>query len=157
MATGFRGGDDARDSDARDSDARDSDARDSDARDRFDVDVDVDDGDDDDDDESWEVFRAARLELALQAIANPVRRFMLELLVPGAANAGDLCASAAAMYGISTSRASQHLQVLARAEVVDVFADRQTRAYALNETGLDAVRAWIESVRLERATDRGSG
>jgi DNA-binding transcriptional ArsR family regulator len=109
------------------------------------------------DDESWESWTAARVDTALRAVANPVRRFLLELLVSGSAQAGDLAASAAAMFGISTSRASQHLQVLARAGLVDVDAYENVREYSLTDRGLDEVSAWIASLRLARAAGRESG
>ena len=89
------------------------------------------------------VERAANLHLALKACADPVRRFLLELLIPGDAYAGDLAASAAVNFGISTKRGSQHLQVLAEAGLVDVFADGSSRYYRLRPHGSEPVIEWL--------------
>ncbi|MGC4174202.1 ArsR/SmtB family transcription factor [Demequina sp.] len=109
------------------------------------------DTNDDYDDEAWFTHQVDR---KLAALAHPARRFALELLVWGESPAGELSASIASAFGVATSRGSQHLQVLARAGLVDVYADGHTRNYRLNETGLAEVTEWIGRLRLGRAEDR---
>lgn len=108
----------------------------------------------DDEEESWEDHTRRRVDQSLSALASPVRRFLLEMLVPGSAAAGDLAASASANFGISTSRASQHLQVLARAELVDVAVVGPRREYRLNDSGLSEVVAWVATLRPARGAGR---
>lgn len=107
--------------------------------------------------ESWEDFADLAVDRAFKALAHPVRRFLVELLVFGSEPAGSLAASASATFGISTSRASQHLQVLAIAGLVDVWPDGPRRDYNLSERGLSVVRDWMAALKPERAADRGSG
>ncbi|WP_301141757.1 ArsR/SmtB family transcription factor [Demequina muriae] len=85
----------------------------------------------------------ADLQRVLTALAHPARRFLLDLLIPGGTTAGDLAASVAVNFGISTKRGSQHLQVLADAGLVDVDADGPRRHYRLRPGGSDAVIEWL--------------
>jgi DNA-binding transcriptional ArsR family regulator len=64
------------------------------------------------------------------------------------ATAGDLAASVADTWGISISRASQHLQVLARAQLVDVIADGNTRIYRRASGAGEPLAAWMKDVEL---------
>ncbi|GIG53356.1 ArsR/SmtB family transcription factor [Demequina activiva] len=84
-----------------------------------------------------------QLDLVLHALAHPVRRHLLELLVVGDAAAGDLAASAAVNHGISRSRASQHLAVLAEAGLVDVVVDGTWRWHRLSRLPGAIVHAWL--------------
>lgn len=86
----------------------------------------------------------AQLDAVLTALAHPVRRYLLELLRHDGAAATDLGASAAEAFGISRSRASQHLQVLARAGLVEVHADATWRHYRFAPSSADVVVAWLD-------------
>ncbi|WP_062527168.1 ArsR/SmtB family transcription factor [Demequina rhizosphaerae] len=99
--------------------------------------------------------RAARLDATLTALADPVRRRLLELLEVGPTSAGDLAASAASLYGISHTRVSQHLKVLATAGLVDIAPDGTHRWYSLVDGAADDVADWLAGLRLSRA--RGAG
>lgn len=103
------------------------------------------------DDAMW---LARELDRKIAAIAHPVRRYLLELLVWGDDRAGSLAASVATTFGISVSRASQHLQVLARASLVDVFADGPIRNYRLNNASFAEVTDWIDGLRSGRGAGR---
>ncbi|WP_062389520.1 ArsR/SmtB family transcription factor [Demequina iriomotensis] len=91
---------------------------------------------------------------ALAALAHPVRFAMIDWLVPGGTHAGDLSLSAQAAFGISPARASQHLGVLARAELVDHRPDGTWRWYSINDGGGESVAAWLAEVGL---SGRGAG
>ncbi|MBC7298786.1 MAG: winged helix-turn-helix transcriptional regulator [Demequina sp.] len=84
-----------------------------------------------------------------RALADPARRFALELLVVGGAAAGDIAASISDTFGVSTARASQHLQMLARAGLVEVAVDGPWRWYALPRAPGRPLIDWLR--RLERS------
>ncbi|WP_062467316.1 ArsR/SmtB family transcription factor [Demequina maris] len=88
------------------------------------------------------------VDATLAALAHPVRRSILEWLVPGSASAGDLADSACAAFGISRTRASQHLGVLARAGLVSISVDGPWRWYALSDGSADDLDAWLRRLRL---------
>lgn len=83
------------------------------------------------------------LQRVLHALAHPVRRYLLSIMVPSDASATDLAASAAAQFGISAGRGSQHLRILADAGLVEVIADGQWRYYRRQSSGADVVRTWL--------------
>ena len=87
------------------------------------------------------------LDGALRALAHPVRRFLLELLVVGEAAAGDLAAPAAVTFGISTSSASQHLAVLVKADLLEVV-DGTWRWHRLSPGPGAIITAWLEQLAL---------
>lgn len=73
------------------------------------------------------------------ALANPVRRRLLELLVESPRNAGDL----AGEFDLSRPAISEHLQVLRRAELVrDVVRGRE-RVYELAPEPLADIGTWL--------------
>lgn len=100
--------------------------------------------------------RAIELDRAMHALAHPVRRFLLELIIIDGANAGDLAASAASMFGISPPRASQHLRILATAGLVEVTVDGPWRFYRLKSGSTDAVTRWLNALQ-GGASGRESG
>jgi len=77
------------------------------------------------------------------ALAEPVRRQILELLAGGEQSAGTVVTGLQARTPISQPAVSQHLKVLREAGLVTVRADGTRRVYALDEAGLDAARAWL--------------
>lgn len=91
---------------------------------------------------------AQHLDSLLAALADPVRRFLLEMASDDGAPAGSLAASATARFGISTSRASQHLQVLAQAGLVEVNAEGTVRWYRVRLGSATPVAAWLDGMRL---------
>ena len=90
-----------------------------------------------------ELARDDALQRVLHALAHPVRRYLLSIIGPDDASAGDLAGSAAAMFGISSARGSQHLRVLADAGLVDVVSDGLWRFYRPNPAGVTDLRAWL--------------
>ncbi len=87
-----------------------------------------------------EIDRVAR------ALADPARRLALTLLVTGGAAAGDLAASISDTCNVSTARASQHLQQLARAGLVDVTVDGTWRWYSLPHTPGGPLIDWLRQL-----------
>jgi DNA-binding transcriptional ArsR family regulator len=77
------------------------------------------------------------------ALGEPVRRLILELLASGEQPVGPLVAALQARMPISQPAVSQHLKVLLEANLVSVRAAGTRRLYALDRKGLDAARAWL--------------
>lgn len=78
-----------------------------------------------------------------EALGEPVRRFILELLAAGEQPVGGLVAALQDRVPISQPAVSQHLKVLREANLVSVRAEGPRRVYALDEAGLNAARAWL--------------
>jgi DNA-binding transcriptional ArsR family regulator len=78
-----------------------------------------------------------------EALGEPVRRFILELLAAGEQPVSRLVETLQARTPISQPAVSQHLKVLREAHLVSVRAEGTRRLYALDEAGLDAARAWL--------------
>jgi len=80
---------------------------------------------------------------ALEAIADPTRRRILELLKNGEVAAGDLCGE----FTISRPAVSRHLRVLREVGLVQSRVDGQRRVYALDARPLAELDAWLEPYR----------
>jgi DNA-binding transcriptional ArsR family regulator len=78
-----------------------------------------------------------------EAIAEPNRRRLLELLRSGEIAAGDLVKAT----GLSQPGASKHLRQLREAGLVRVRADGQKRLYRLEAGQLAALDSWLEPFR----------
>jgi DNA-binding transcriptional ArsR family regulator len=73
------------------------------------------------------------------ALANPVRRRLLELLVAGPRTAGDL----ASQFDLSRPAVAEHLQVLRRANLVHDEPVGRQRRYHLSSEPLAEVSEWL--------------
>jgi DNA-binding transcriptional ArsR family regulator len=78
-----------------------------------------------------------------EALGEPVRRLILELLAAGEQPVGPLVTALRSRMPISQPAVSQHLKVLLEANLVSVRAAGTRRLYALDQTGLDTARAWL--------------
>ena len=83
----------------------------------------------------------------MDALGDPVRRRLVELLADGERPAGDLAAAAGAEFGISQPAVSRHLRVLREAGVVTARAHGTSRLYAMRAEPLDDLGRWVASVR----------
>jgi DNA-binding transcriptional ArsR family regulator len=79
-----------------------------------------------------------------EALGEPVRRRILELLAVGEQPVGPLVAALRPLAPISQPAVSQHLKVLLDAGLVSVRAAGTRRLYTLDSAGLDAARSWLE-------------
>lgn len=82
----------------------------------------------------------------LDALGDPVRRRLVELLADGERAAGDLAAAVGAERGISQPAVSRHLRVLREAGVVRSRPAGTVRLYAVRPEALDEVGSWADSV-----------
>lgn len=78
-----------------------------------------------------------------EALGDPVRRRLLELLIPGEQPAGALVTALRARVPITQPAVSQHLKVLREAGLVRVRAEGTRRLYAVDDAGTAAARAWL--------------
>jgi DNA-binding transcriptional ArsR family regulator len=83
-------------------------------------------------------------EAAFDALGDPVRRRIMELLGEGERPAGAVAEILGAHFGISQPAVSQHLKVLREAGLVTVRAEGTRRFYGVDDDGLAAVRLWLE-------------
>jgi DNA-binding transcriptional ArsR family regulator len=78
-----------------------------------------------------------------EALGEPVRRQILEVLAAGEQPAGVIVAAVQAATGISQPAVSQHLKVLREVGLVAVRAERTRRYYAVDHVGIHAAQAWL--------------
>src|SRR3954468_15840238 len=78
---------------------------------------------------------------AFNAVAEPRRRQILDLLMPGERPVNDLVAS----LGLAQPQVSKHLRVLREVGLVDVRGSGQQRLYRLNAERLRAIYDWVRA------------
>jgi len=90
-------------------------------------------------------YSAARnQEATFQALADPTRRAVLDLLRRGSQPAGQI----ASAFPVSRPAISKHLRLLRRAHLVREHREGRHRVYQLNPEPLRAVDSWIEQYRI---------
>jgi DNA-binding transcriptional ArsR family regulator len=90
-------------------------------------------------------YSAARnQEATFQALADPTRRAVLDLLRRGSQPAGQI----ASAFPVSRPAISKHLRLLRRAHLVREHREGRHRVYQLNPEPLRAVDSWIEQYRV---------
>ncbi|MEV6559625.1 metalloregulator ArsR/SmtB family transcription factor [Nocardia sp. NPDC051756] len=82
-------------------------------------------------------------EKIFEALGDPVRRYILELVAGGEAAAGTVVAAVQRYTRISQPGVSQHLKVLRDAGLVSVRAEGTRRFYALDADGVAAAQSWL--------------
>jgi len=83
-------------------------------------------------------------EATFQALADPTRRAVLDLLRRGSQPAGQI----ASAFPVSRPAISKHLRLLRRAHLVREHREGRHRVYQLNPEPLRAVDTWIEQYRV---------
>jgi DNA-binding transcriptional ArsR family regulator len=78
-----------------------------------------------------------------EALGDPKRRHILELLASGEQPAGMVVTALRARAPISQPAVSQHLKVLRETRLVTVRAEGTRRLYAIDDAGLAAAQAWL--------------
>jgi len=84
---------------------------------------------------------------ALDALGDPVRRRMVQLLSHGESTAGELARAVGDEFSISQPAASRHLRVLREAELVTSEVDGSRRIYRLQREAFDELDDWLREVR----------
>jgi len=85
--------------------------------------------------------RAATTADAFNAVAEPRRRQILDVLAGGERPVNDLVV----LLGLAQPQVSKHLRVLREVGLVDVRDEGRQRLYRLNGTPLKAVHDWVKS------------
>ena len=80
---------------------------------------------------------------AIEALADPTRRRIVELLADGERSAGDI----AAQFDTSRPGVSRHLRVLREHGLVRARGDGQRRLYSLDPAPLAELDAWLARYR----------
>jgi len=81
--------------------------------------------------------------LSLEALADPTRRRIVELLAQRDRTAGEIVDE----FDLSAPAISQHLNVLRAAGLVTTRAEGQSRIQTLNPAGLDEIGTWLSRTR----------
>jgi len=79
---------------------------------------------------------------SFEALADPTRRRIIEMLAKGALSAGDI----AQRFAMSRSAVSQHLKILRDARLVSVSPSGQQRIYELDRGGLAELEEWLDRI-----------
>lgn len=87
---------------------------------------------------------AVQDEPSFNAIADPTRRAILDLLRKGEMPAGDI----ARHFPVSRPAIARHVGILRRAGLLRERRESRSRIYALDPAGLAAVDRWIAPYRL---------
>jgi DNA-binding transcriptional ArsR family regulator len=82
-------------------------------------------------------------EVTFQALADPTRRAVLDLLRRGSQPAGEI----ARAFPVSRPAISKHLRLLRRAHLVREHREGRHRVYQLNPAPLRAVASWLDQYR----------
>ena len=80
---------------------------------------------------------------AFNALADPTRRAVLDMLRAGTRPAGEI----ARAFPISRPAISKHLKILRRAHLVDEHRQGRHRFYQLNPEPLKTVDSWLDEYR----------
>jgi DNA-binding transcriptional ArsR family regulator len=83
-------------------------------------------------------------EATFQALADPTRRAVLDLLRKGSQPAGRI----ASAFPVSRPAISKHLRLLRRAHLVQEHREGRNRVYQLNPEPLKAVDSWLDHYRV---------
>jgi DNA-binding transcriptional ArsR family regulator len=79
-----------------------------------------------------------------EAVAEPSRRALLDVLAEGERSAGELVAT---LPDLTQPSVSRHLRVLRKVGLVEVRPDAQRRIYALRADGFVEIDEWIDRYR----------
>lgn len=85
--------------------------------------------------------RAATTTDAFNAVAEPRRRQLLDVLAGGERSVNDLVA----LLGIAQPLVSKHLRVLREVGLVEVRDDGRQRLYRLNGRALKPIHDWVKA------------
>jgi DNA-binding transcriptional ArsR family regulator len=85
--------------------------------------------------------RVATTTDAFNAVAEPKRRQILDVLVTGERSVNDLVT----LLGLAQPQVSKHLRVLREVGLVDVRDDGRQRMYRLNGQALKPIHDWVKN------------
>ena len=83
------------------------------------------------------------LQMTMRALADPVRRDILNLLKGGRMSAGDI----SSQFSISGAAVSRHLSVLKEADLLRDQRDGKFIYYELNSSVLEEILLWLSELK----------
>ena len=89
----------------------------------------------------WDMARAATTTDAFNAVAEPQRRRILDLLAGGERSVTELVDG----LGLSQPQVSKHLRVLREVDAVHVRDDGRRRLYRLHGSALKPIHDWVKA------------
>ena len=92
------------------------------------------------------------LQLTMKALADPVRREILNLLKQGPKSAGEISEH----FEITAAAISRHLSVLKEADLIWDQREGKFIIYTLNTSVLEDVLCWLSSLKGEESDAEGT-
>ena len=89
------------------------------------------------------------LQQTLKALADPIRREILNMLKHGRLSAGEICEK----FSVTGASVSRHLSVLKEADLVRDTREGQFIFYELNASVLEETLLWISDLKGEKNND----
>ena len=89
------------------------------------------------------------LQKTLKALADPIRRDILNMLKDGRMAAGDICDK----FDVTGASISRHLSVLKEADLVRDKREGQFIYYELNASVLEETLLWLSNLKGENTND----
>ena len=91
------------------------------------------------------------LQLNMRALADPIRREILDLLRGGRLSAGEI----GAHFPVTATSSSRHLSVLKEADLVRDTREGKYIYYELNASVLEEVLLWLAGLKGETVDEKG--
>ena len=91
------------------------------------------------------------LQLTMRALADPIRREILDLLRGGRLSAGEI----GAHFPVTAESISRHLSVLKEADLVRDTREGKYIYYELNASVLEEVLLWLAGLKGETVDEKG--
>ena len=83
------------------------------------------------------------IQQTLRALADPIRREILNLLKAGRMSAGDICAH----FDVTSAAVSRHLSVLKDADLIRDTREGKFIYYELNASVLEEIMLWLSNLK----------
>lgn len=90
------------------------------------------------------------LQQTLKALADPIRREILNMLKQGRMSAGEICEQ----FPVTAASISRHLSVLKEADLVRDTREGQFIFYELNASVLEEIMLWITDLKGENDNEK---
>ncbi len=90
------------------------------------------------------------LQQTLKALADPIRREILNMLKQGRMSAGEICEQ----FPVTAASISRHLSVLKEADLVRDTREGQFIFYELNASVLEEIMLWITDLKGESDNEK---
>jgi DNA-binding transcriptional ArsR family regulator len=84
---------------------------------------------------------------AFEALGDPVRRRITQLISAGALTSGDLAARIGTEFGISQPAVSRHLGILRQVGLVQSQTSGQRRIYTVRTEAIDDIADWFTGIQ----------